>query len=146
MFVRIGECWKSLIIYFIVIYLLLFFSLYRRERFKQFGDNQNSAQKHSDKTWELYQRLSLSSHRTFRRYPATVTSLAVNLVANDRTNTIRQVIRDGAYRQSASRDILWHYIGSKWNHHIHTDLKYCARKLHEQQWESYQSFDASQYR
>lgn len=67
-------------------------------------------------------------------------------MADDRADTIRQAIRDGAYRQFASRDILRHHIGGKRHHHVHTDLEYCAGQLHEQQRESYQSLDAGQYR
>lgn len=67
-------------------------------------------------------------------------------MADGRADPIRQVVRGGTHRQSASGNIPgWYHVGNERHRHPLTDLEHCAGQLHEQQREPQQSPDAGEH-
>lgn len=109
----------------------------RRERTKRSEDGPGAAPQHPDKARESHQRSPMRSARALRRHSADVTGSAVDLVADGRADPIRQAVRGGTHRQSASGNIPGrHHVGDERHRHPLTNLEHCAGQLHEQQRES----------
>lgn len=84
---------------------------------------------------------------SLRRHPADATGSAVDLVADGRADPIRQAVRGGAHRQSASGDIPRRdHVGDERRRHPPTDLEHRAGQLYEQQREPQQPPDAGEHR
>lgn len=121
----------------------------RRERLRRVVESQAYALPNPDKSRGLCQRSAVRQSGPLRRHFAAATVPAVDLVADDRADPVREAVRDGAHRQPAPGDAPGRRHSGIERHrrlHVLADIHERARQLREQQRELQQSPDAGQHR
>lgn len=89
--------------FFVFIYYYRF--ICRRQRPERIGPRKTHAQTDPQKSRRLHQRPAVRDVRSVCRTTAHVAGASIDHVANDRTNSIRKAIRDGAHRTTVARDV-----------------------------------------
>lgn len=90
-------------------FLTFSFYPYRRQRPKRIGPHQTHAQANPQKPRRLHQRQAIWDVRTVCWTVAHAASVAVDHLANDRTDSIRKVVRNGTHRTAVTGDVTRRY-------------------------------------